>query len=241
MTLAAYAEERLFGPLRMSNTQFFGQYQKLHDRAAGYVERGSRYRKIPQPMLISGAGGLFTTIDDLLHWDDNFSNPVLGGAAFLNFMFARGRLRGGEPLPYAAGLILGRYSGLEVVSHPGSLPGYRSEMIRFPAQRLTVACLCNRADEESPLLARPSPTFIWKTSCTPCAAPPISITLRPLSPNWTACGSLPKAGSPVPGAPQTAFHRTARRRIQALSAQPAPSFSPTPAPTAWCSPSSRAT
>jgi CubicO group peptidase (beta-lactamase class C family) len=154
MTLAAYAEERLFGPLRMSNTQFFAQAHKLRDRAAGYVERGARYRKIQQPMLMSGAGGLFTSIEDLLHWDDNFSNPAVGGAAFLNFMFARGRLRGGEPLPYAAGLILGRYAGLEAISHPGSLPGYRSEMIRFPAQRLTVACLCNRADEESPLLAR---------------------------------------------------------------------------------------
>ena len=78
MTLAAYAEERLFGPLRMANTQFYGHFQKLRDRAAGYVERGSRYRKISQPMLMSGAGGLFTTIDDLLHWDDNFYNPVVG-------------------------------------------------------------------------------------------------------------------------------------------------------------------
>ena len=125
MTLAAYAEERLFGPLRMANTQFYGHFQKLRDRASGYVERGARYRKISQPILMSGAGGLFTTIDDLLHWDDNFYNPVVGGAPFLNFMFARGRLRSGEPLPYAAGLILGRYAGLDAVSHPGSLPGYR--------------------------------------------------------------------------------------------------------------------
>src|ERR1700693_2287534 len=35
MTLAAYAEERLFGPLRMANSQFYGQYQKLRERAAG--------------------------------------------------------------------------------------------------------------------------------------------------------------------------------------------------------------
>lgn len=154
MTLAAYAEERLFGPLRMTNTQFYVQAQKLRDRASGYVERGSRYHRISQPLLLSGAGGLFTTIEDLLHWDDNFNNPVVGGASFLNFMFARGRLRSGAPLPYAAGLILGRYSGLEAISHPGSLPGFRSEMIRFPAHHLTVACLCNREDEESPLLAR---------------------------------------------------------------------------------------
>jgi CubicO group peptidase (beta-lactamase class C family) len=154
MTLAAYAEERLFGPLRMANSQFYGQYQKLRGRATGYALRGNRFRKIAAPMLVAGDGGLYTTMDDLLHWDENFYTPTVGGPGLLNFMLARGRLRGGEPLPYAAGLILGRYSGLAAVSHPGALPGYRAEMIRFPAQHLTVTCLCNRVDEDGPVLAR---------------------------------------------------------------------------------------
>jgi len=154
MTLAAYAEERLFGPLRMANSQFYGQYQKLHTRAAGYALRGSRFHKITAPMLVAGDGGLYTTVEDLLHWDENFYTPNVGGPGLLNFMLSRGRLRGGEPLPYAAGLILGRYSGLGAVSHPGALPGYRAEMIRFPGQHLTVACLCNNGDEDGPVLAR---------------------------------------------------------------------------------------
>ena len=153
-SLGAFAEEHLFAPLHMSSTQFYDQLHKLQAVAAGYAERNGRFRKITQPLLTSGAGGLYTSIEDLLRWDDNFNNPAVGGPAFLNFMFARGRLRSGEPLPYAAGLIVGRYSGLEAVSHPGSLPGFRAEMIRFPAQRITVACLCNRSDEQSPLLAR---------------------------------------------------------------------------------------
>ena len=154
MTLAAYAEERLFGPLRMANSQFYGQYQKLRQRAAGYASRGRGFRKITAPMLVAGDGGLYTTVEDLLHWDDNFYTPNLGGPGLLNFLLARGRLRAGEPLPYGAGLILGRYAGLSAVSHPGALPGYRAEMIRFPGQRLTVACLCNSGDQDGPVLAR---------------------------------------------------------------------------------------
>jgi CubicO group peptidase (beta-lactamase class C family) len=154
MTLAAYAEERLFGPLRMENSQFYRQYQKLHQRAAGYAWHGRGFRKITAPVLVAGDAGLYTTVDDLLHWDDNFYTPNVGGPGLLNFMLARGRLRGGEPLPYAAGLILGRYSGLAAVSHPGALPGYRTEMIRFPSQHLTVTCLCNRGDADGPVLAR---------------------------------------------------------------------------------------
>jgi CubicO group peptidase (beta-lactamase class C family) len=154
MTLAAYAEERLFGPLRMANSQFYGQYQKLRERAAGYALRGKGFRKISAPMLVAGDGGLYTTVEDLLRWDENFYTPNVGGPGLLTFMLARGRLRAGEPLPYGAGLILGRYAGLSAVSHPGALPGYRAEMIRFPRQRLTVACLCNRGDEDGPVLAR---------------------------------------------------------------------------------------
>lgn len=154
MTLASYAEERLFGPLRMTNSQFYGQYQKLREHAAGYAPRGKGFRKITAPMLVAGDGGLYTSVEDLLHWDENFYTPNVGGPGLLNFMLGRGRLRAGEPLPYGAGLILGRYAGLSAVSHPGALPGYRAEMIRFPAQHLTVACLCNSGEQDAPVLAR---------------------------------------------------------------------------------------
>lgn len=153
-TLASYAEERIFGPLHMTNTQFHGQFAKLHGRAAGYTARGSGFRKIGAPQLMAGDGGLYTSIEDLLRWDTNFSTGELGGPNFLAFMAARGRLRSGEDLPYASGLIVGRFAGLQAVSHPGELAGYRSEMIRFPAHRLTVAALCNRNDRDSPVMAR---------------------------------------------------------------------------------------
>ncbi len=205
--LAAYAEERLFGPLRMTNSQFYEQHGKLHERAAGYALRGSRFRKITAPMLVAGDGGLFTTVEDLLHWDANFYSPAVGGPGLLNFMLARGRLRSGDPLPYAAGLILGRYAGLAAVSHPGALPGYRAEMIRFPAQRLTVACLCNRGDEDGPSWRGASPTSIWMRNCGACAAR-LTSTMRPARfPNWMAFGNLRKVGFCARGAHQMGYGR----------------------------------
>ena len=152
--LAAYAERKIFAPLGMTNTQFYGQFSKLQTRAAGYALRGSGFRKISTPQLVAGDGGLYTSVEDLLRWDENFTTGVLGGPNFVAFMTARGRLRSGEDLPYAAGLIMGRFAGLPAVSHPGELPGYRSELIRFPMQHLSVAALCNRSDRDSPVLAR---------------------------------------------------------------------------------------
>src|SRR6185437_12287710 len=152
--LAVYAEEKIFRPLGMTNTQFFAQMGKLQSHAAGYAVRASGFRKLGAPQLVAGDGGLFTSIEDLLRWDANFATGELGGANFLAFMSSRGRPRSGEDLPYAAGLIVGRFAGLPAVSHPGELAGYRSEMIRFPGQRITVAALCNRNDRDSPVIAR---------------------------------------------------------------------------------------
>jgi hypothetical protein len=41
------------------------------------------------------------------------------------------------------GLIVGSYRGLPTVEHNGSLFGYRADILRFPSQKFTVACLCN--------------------------------------------------------------------------------------------------
>jgi hypothetical protein len=52
-------------------------------------------------------------------------------------------LNDGEKVEYASGLVMGTYRGLATVDHGGMDAGYRSDMIRFPDQHFTVACLCN--------------------------------------------------------------------------------------------------
>jgi hypothetical protein len=56
-----------------------------------------------------------------------------------------GNLNNGERLNYAFGLFVGRYKGLPIVDHGGALAGYRADLIRFPDQRFSVACMCNFA------------------------------------------------------------------------------------------------
>jgi hypothetical protein len=84
--------------------------------------------------------------EDLQLWDENFYEPKVGGAAFVQQMLERGKLNNGEVLDYAFGLVHGTYRGLKTVEHAGSDAGYRSDMIRFPEQHLSVAVLCNSAD-----------------------------------------------------------------------------------------------
>jgi hypothetical protein len=52
------------------------------------------------------------------------------------------------------GLILGSYRGLPIVEHNGALFGYRADILRFPDQKFTVACLCNVSNANPEVRAR---------------------------------------------------------------------------------------
>jgi hypothetical protein len=65
-----------------------------------------------------------------------------------------GVLNSGKKLVYASALVLQDYRGLPTVSHGGAWVGYRAQLLRFPRQRLSVACLCNVASASPTVLAR---------------------------------------------------------------------------------------
>ncbi|MBE0595359.1 MAG: beta-lactamase family protein [Gemmatimonadales bacterium] len=147
-SLRDIAEDRLFRPLGMTHTHFHDDHTEIvPDRASGYAPDGAGGYRISMTTLdMVGDGGVFTTVEDLLQWDRNFYEPRVGGPAFLEMMLRRGVLTGGDTLDYALGLMHQPYRGLRTVRHGGAFVGYRAELIRFPEQRFSVICLCNRAD-----------------------------------------------------------------------------------------------
>jgi hypothetical protein len=51
-------------------------------------------------------------------------------------------------------LEIGKYRGLRTVDHGGADAGYRSDLVRFPDQHFSVACLCNKGETNPSGLAR---------------------------------------------------------------------------------------
>lgn len=153
MPLADFAERHLFGPLGMTHTAFPGGAKHLAGAALGYSARGSQFRHSIPP-LVAGDGGLQSSVEDLARWDENFYTQTVGGRRLIEFLEDPGHLRNGEPVRYAAGLNVGKFRGLPAIGHDGILPGARSDLVRFPAQHLTVICLCNRGDAEASSLSR---------------------------------------------------------------------------------------
>jgi len=140
-SLPLLAEEQLFAPLDMTTSFFRDQETALPPEAArGHflASDGGMYVE-PARFHAVGAGGLWTTVDDLARWDAAFYDE--GSVA--SRLVARGALDDGTPIHYGWGLSIRTHRGLPIHSHGGSFPGWTSKMVRFPTERTTVIILAN--------------------------------------------------------------------------------------------------
>src|SRR5712664_74679 len=145
-TLREFAGENIFAPLKMTHTQYRDDHTSLiANRAMAYdaKEKGGGYSLNVSYFEQTGDGAVHTSVEDLLKWDANFYSGQIGGKEFLAEIQEQGKLNDGKVLDYAKGLRIADYRGLRTVSHGGSWGGYRAELLRFPEQHFSVACLCN--------------------------------------------------------------------------------------------------
>jgi CubicO group peptidase (beta-lactamase class C family) len=155
-SLREFAHENIFEPLGMKNSRFHDDFQELiPDRAAGYFDAGKgSFRNFISTFDCVGSGGLFTSVEDLFLWDQNFTHHKVGGKDVMALLHTQGVLNSGEKLEYAFGLQIDDYRGLKIVEHGGSLGGYRAELLRFPEQRFSVIILSNLSSVVPNRLAR---------------------------------------------------------------------------------------
>ena len=155
VTLREFAEQNIFGPLGMTDSQVHDDTSLLvKGRACAYGQQkdGSWSNNITRSEDV-GASNLYTSIEDLARWDRNFYDAKVGGPAVVAKMLEPGTLNDGRKLDYAAGLRLGTYKGLKLVWHAGSSSS-RSEYLRFPDQRFSVICFANTGSIDPSDLAR---------------------------------------------------------------------------------------
>lgn len=149
-SLRQFAAENIFKPLGMTHTQYKDNIPiTIPDLAIGnmFAPDGSRWstRQISQNYHLVGDGGLYTTLDDLFKWDQNFYHNRLGkkDPHLIDRMYSTQMLNNGKQGDYGFGLGIYDYHGMLEIEHGGGFIGYRSDIARFPEQKLTVIELCN--------------------------------------------------------------------------------------------------
>lgn len=167
-SLREFAEERFFGPLRMTSTHYQDDHrQTVHGRAYAYspAANGEYPINVWNNDLV-GQGGVMTTVLDLAKWDENFYTGTVGGPGFLARQLQRGRLNSDSLLTYAFGVVVDSYRGQPIVEHTGATGGYRGVLTRFPKQHTSVAVLCNVSNAAPETLARRVANYVLRAALT---------------------------------------------------------------------------
>lgn len=151
-----FGQAKVFEPLGMKQTVFQDDHRQLiKGRAQSYAsKKGDGFERVLYGAGRAGPGNLHTTILDLAKWDQNFYQPKVGDARIIEQSLKKGKLNSGKEIDYAGGLRHSVHRGLPTIEHGGSIAGYRSHLLRFPEQKLTVVILANVSSFKPSALAR---------------------------------------------------------------------------------------
>lgn len=147
---ARYLSEQIFTPLGLRDTGYDDATAILPRRASGYRFGQGQWRNAA-PMASSvayAAGGLYSTVDDLLAWDEAlFSGKVISDASRQTMFDDGGR-------GYGFGWYVGTAHGRPLWSHGGAVSGFLAMTDYYPSERLAVIVLANNENAPAQKMAR---------------------------------------------------------------------------------------
>ena len=153
-----WLRERIFEPLKMSNTSIYSWLDIIPHRAAGYLLSGTRWlngQYIAPTVLAYPGGGILSTAGDLAKWDIALSQGRLLRAETRKEMWTPARLNDGTMSHYGYGWDMGSLAGHPYQDHNGAhSSGFASSIIRFPEDHLSVIVLANVAGADTFAIAR---------------------------------------------------------------------------------------
>ena len=146
-SLGEFAEEHIFNPLGMKNTCYIDDNKYIiKNRALGYISDGKKgYHNATVNHRHCGPGGVYSTVEDLFLWDQNYYKNKLGKKRqdLIKTMQSPFILNNGETTNYAFGLNVLKYKGQKLIFHGGGLPGYHAIYFSFPKYDFSVIILAN--------------------------------------------------------------------------------------------------
>lgn len=145
-----YLAEHVLAPAGLTQTGYDDLSAVLPRRARGYRFWHGQWRNAP-PLPVGAAyaaGGLYSTVDDLLAWDE----ALFGGRVISQTSLAAMGEDGGRG--YGFGWYIGTAHGQRLWSHAGMVSGFLAQTDYYPEARLAVIVLANNENAPAQTLAR---------------------------------------------------------------------------------------
>jgi CubicO group peptidase (beta-lactamase class C family) len=129
----SFMRENVFGPLGMTRSMVRASPEHIvPDMSEGYTPGPDGFRQIGDLGGAMGAGGIYTTVEDLEKWARNFTNPTVGTRKSLDEMMTSFKLNDGKETGYGYGLTVGDQKGLRRIQHGGADVAHRSMLAYYP-------------------------------------------------------------------------------------------------------------
>jgi D-alanyl-D-alanine carboxypeptidase len=149
-------EEQVFAPASMTSSYVLNETDVIARRATGYAFDGTRWH-LASPVSWSlpvGAGGIATTLDDLISFDRALWYGELANERIHELMETPVRLTSGRAEGMGMGWVCTTYRDERILSFAGGISGYASFYGHLPDRGTSLALLSNRDGLEVYDLAR---------------------------------------------------------------------------------------
>jgi CubicO group peptidase (beta-lactamase class C family) len=135
----SFLRQNIFKPLGMNDSGYDSNSEIIQRRASGYhlgksQPENSGYYDVS---LRFSAGGIYSTTEDLLRWEQGLLGGKLLSSASLKKMTTPFKN------DYACGLTVSNIDGHRAIDHSGNMDGFNSEMVYYPDDNLTIILISN--------------------------------------------------------------------------------------------------
>lgn len=145
--LGQVLQGRIFDPLGMGQTSMADPERIIPHRASGYYVNGTGVlvnRDATQTSSTLGAGGIVSTVRDMVKWDEALYGTDLLSEDSKRVMWTPAILPDGTNTQYGFGWRTGEYAGFEAVGHNGMVAGFVASFLRIPGAETAIIVFANR-------------------------------------------------------------------------------------------------
>lgn len=189
---ATYVQQHIFAPLGLAHTLYCDPRRIVEGRAEGYGRtNGTLVNDEPISMTQPfAAGGLCSSVADLLTWQEALQNHRLITAESFRQMTTPATLKDGSRANYGFGLGITALDGHPMIAHGGGINGFNSYLAYFPEDSLTIAVLVNTEGSNPWDIAREVVRTVFGTTPPPVEEMPLSNSERERFVGWYDLGDL---------------------------------------------------
>lgn len=143
--------KEIFEPLGMKRARVFDDAtQVIPNRAYGYGKRRDGWSYQHSDLIMTGDGAVMLSLEDFAVWDP----AKLVKAETLKMAWTPGKLDNGKEHSYGFGWAVGKVDGKLVVEHSGGWAGFRTYIVRYGDDGLTVVVLANNQNLDAAAIGR---------------------------------------------------------------------------------------